>query len=216
VYRVIGRNLVTVAATSFSDSPEDAKKVHEVAEQVALSASGAGGTSKIKSAKPPAVKPKVATTKPSMLPNAKLRVPPPAGWTEELTDASNGVVATYRDPQESGNLIAITVRPLPKEAAKDPKLRDALVDEIVSGEKQQFKIDGANASGQPETVKDNRFLRKTRTRYEGNGKRFTVTSRQLRIGDEVVSVSSIAVDETASAVETLADEVAVGTRALGR
>jgi hypothetical protein len=214
VYRVIGKNLVTVATTIWSDDAEETKRSHEITEQVALSAAGPGGVGGHRpAAKTQATaKPKLATTKPATLSQAKLRVTPPAGWTSELKDATSGVVATFHDPQETGDVIAVGVKPLPKEATKDPKLRDAVIDELLSGEKQQFKIEGATVDGASETLKDNRFLKKVRTKYQGSGKRFTVTSRALRVGDAVVSVTSIAIDDAAPTVEQLGDELAVGIR----
>lgn len=212
VYRVIGKNLVTVATTVWTEDADEAKKMHEVTEQVALSVGGPGGAGHHVGAKPQTVKPRLATTKPLMLSDAKLRVSPPASWTADVHDGSSGMVATFRDPQESGDVIGVNVKPLPKEATKDPKVRDAFIDEMLSGEKQEFKIDGATVDGASETVKDNRFLKKVRTKYQGGGKRFLVTTRALRLGDQVVSVSSIGVDDAGTSVEQLADELATGIR----
>ena len=90
-----------------------------------------------------------------------------------------------------------------------------IVDEIVAGEKQQFKIDGAKLQGNPETLKDNRFLRKTRTRYEAKDRQFQVGSRQLRVGNAVVSVSTVSLIDQSDIVERIADDVAVSIRAAG-
>jgi hypothetical protein len=91
-------------------------------------------------------------------------------------------------------------------------VRDALVDEIVKGEKAQFKFDGANVVGDTETVKDNRFLKKERTRYEKTDARIQVTSRQRRIGDVVVSVTMASLEASATDIDRLADEVAMSLR----
>lgn len=213
IYRVIGKDLVSVIATSFADSPDDAKPVFDDAEKMLLS---------VKSSKQAAAAASAAThtlakvmkpaTRPTALPQAKITFNAPAGWSEETNDNTSGIVATYHDPAESFNTIAISVRPLPPEAKKDPKARDALIDQIVSGEKAQFKFDGANVVGDSETVKDNRFLKKVRTRYEKADAKIQVTSRQKRIGDVIVSVSMAAMEPAATDIDKLADEVAMSLR----
>jgi hypothetical protein len=151
-------------------------------------------------------------TRPTALPNAKIVFNGPAGWSEDTNDNTSGIVATYHDPVEQFNTIVISVRPLPPEANKDPKIRDALVEEIVNGEKASFKFDGANVVGETETVKDNRFLKKVRIRYEKADSKIQVTSRIRRIGDAVVSVAMASVESSADDVDKLADEVAMTLR----
>jgi hypothetical protein len=209
LYRVLGVELVTVAVTAFSGSPDDVKKTFEEAEKMILSVQAPGRAH----AKPQAAKLTTATTKPVVLTEAKLRIAPPPGWRAELSNNASGIVATFRDPDDETNLIAVSLRQLPKEARSDPKLRDLAIDEIVAGEKQQFKIEGAQVQGNTQTIKDNRFLRKTRTKYEAKDRTFEVGSRQLRVGNAVVSVSTVSLEEQVENVEKLADEVAVGIRA---
>src|SRR5439155_1538690 len=100
----------------------------------------------------------------------------------------------------------------PDEAKKDPKIRDALVEEIVNGEKASFKFDGANVVGETETVKDNRFLKKVRIRYEKADSKIQVTSRIRRVGDAVMSVAMASVEASANDVDKLADDVAMTLR----
>jgi hypothetical protein len=61
-------------------------------------------------------------------------------------------------------------------------------------------------------VKDNRFLKKVRIRYEKADSKIQVTSRIRRIGDAVVSVAMASVESSADDVDKLADEVAMTLR----
>jgi len=213
IYRVIGLELITVAVTAYSDSPEDVKVIHEEAEQLLLSAAAPGRNA---AAKPQAARARgAAAAKPMVLSQARIRITPPSAWRAELTDSAAGIVATFRQEADETNLIALSVRPLPKDARTDPKLRDIIVEEMVAGEKQQFKIEGAEVKGSTETIKDNRFLRKTRTRYQAKDREFQVGSRQLRVGNTLVSVSTVSLIEQSDGVEKLADDLAVGIRSTG-
>ena len=153
-------------------------------------------------------------TRPTALPKAKIIFNAPGGWDADTNDNSSGIVATYHNPAESFDTIVVSVRPLPDEAKKDPKMRDALVDEIVNGEKATFKFDGASAVGDTETMRDNRFLKKEKTKYERPDARIIVTSRQRRIGDVVVSVAMASLEPASQEVDHLADEVAMSLRAV--
>src|SRR5204863_1586919 len=194
--RVLGIELITVAVTAFSNSPDEVKTIFQEAEQMLLSAQAPG----IKHVKAPATRLKSPTSKPIVLTATKLRIAPPPGWQVESNDSASGIVATFRDPDNETNLITVNVRQLPKEARTDPKLRDITVDEIIAGEKQQFKIEGAQVQGDSQTIKDNRFLRKTRTKYQAKGKGFQIGSRQLRVGNSVISVTTVSLDEQADTV----------------
>jgi hypothetical protein len=213
LYRVIGRNLVAVATTVFTDSPEQSKPIFEQAAKTLQGVHTAGQGSRIAAIHAPAARP---TTRPIVLPQAKIRFSPPAGWTEETNDNPKGIVATYHDPADGANMLVIDVQPLPKEARTDPKLRDALVEQIVNGEQTELKVPGAQPAGPPQPLTDHRFLRKQRTSYESSDAKFQVTSRQLRIGDVVVSVAMLSRQENAAENEKLADDVALTLRALGR
>ena len=212
IYRLLGNNLITVAVTVFTDSPDEAKPVFEDAEQTLISVK----SSKSAAAMHGATRTMKPATRPTALANAKVTFNAPAGWDEQINDHSEGIVATYHDPAQSFNTIAISVTPLPPEAKKDPKIRDMLVETIVNDEKTQFKFDGASVVGDSETVKDNRFLKKTRIRYDKSGDKIQVTGRQRRVGDVVVSVAMASEESSAADVDRLADEVAMSVRAEGR
>jgi hypothetical protein len=208
IYRVLGLELVTVAVTSFGDSPDEVTTIFADAERMLLSVEAPGR--KLSSAQ--AGKPRAPASKPVVLEEAGLRLTPPPGWRVELSDHAEGIIATFRDPDDETNMIAVSARQLPREARSDPKLRDALVDQIVGAERQQFKIEGATLQGTEQLIKDNRFLRKSRTRYQTKEKQFEVGSRQLRVGNTVVSVTAVCLLDHSPDVEKLADDVAAQAR----
>ena len=82
--------------------------------------------------------------------------------------------------------------------------------------RSEVKIEGAQVQGDSQTIKDNRFLRKTRTKYQAKGKGFQIGSRQLRVGNSVISVTTVSLDEQADTVERLADDVALSIRSAVR
>jgi hypothetical protein len=216
LYRVFGQELVAVAVTAYTDSPDDAKPIFNAAEQVMSSVHGSGagataaGPTTSSSTKAPQL-----SAKPITLSHAKLRLAPPEGWRADLNDAASGMVATFHDPADETNLVAISVRQLPKEAKADPKMRDALLDEMASGETAQLKVEGAEPVGQTVNVVDRRFLHKTRTRYraKADGRQFDISSRQVRAGDEIVSVSVVSLEDKFDLIDKLADQVALSVRA---
>ncbi|MGH7214091.1 MAG: hypothetical protein ACREIT_04950 [Tepidisphaeraceae bacterium] len=63
---------------------------------------------------------------------------------------------------------------------------------------------------------DERFLRKTRTRYEAEGVRLRVSARQVLVRDAVASVTSVALEDVADMVEALAEDVALALKPTGR
>jgi len=212
IYRLIGNDLITVAVTVFTDSSDEAKPIFEEAEKTLLS---------VKSAKAGAAAPHAAAklkpaTKPTVLSAARIAFNAPAGWDEDLSDNTTGMVAKYHDPNQPVNLIAINVTPLPPEAKKDAKARDVIVEQIVSGQQTSFNLEGANQVGSAETIKDNRFLKKTKQRYEKGDAKLLVTSRVKRVGDVIVNVALVALDPGANDVDRLADEVAVSVRSSGK
>ena len=213
LYRVFGQELVAVAVTAYTDSPDNAKPIFDAAEQVMLSAHGPGAavTNPTTAHSPKA--PQLAA-KPITLNHAKLRLTPPDAWRADVNDAASGMVATFHDPADNTNLIAISLRQLPKEAKADPKMRDAMLEEMANGETAQLKIEGAEPVGQTVNVVDRRFLHKTRTRYraKADGRQFGISSRQLRVGDAILSVSVVSLEDAYETIDKLADQVALSAR----
>lgn len=222
LFRAVGRNLVNVVTTAFTEDPAEATKIFEIGESVALSVRlsrepddpRAGDEPLISFDPKPATRP-YATTQPAPFQEVRLRIAPPAGWTLNKSGAASGLIATWRDPEDSANLISLVYRPIPREARRDARLRDLAVEQIASGEKPTFEVDGAEPAGQTQTLADPRFVRKTSTDYRSRGNvEFRVTLRQLRVGDGVASITSVALKDKADAVDALADKVAAELRPL--
>lgn len=207
IYREVGNFLVHVAITVRSETADESvESLQADAEKLLLEAKSGKQLARERSAAPPAPGTPIAINE------ARLRLTPPGGWDVETKPIAEGIVATIRDPEDRTNLIAVSVRPLPPEARRDAKLRDILVEEIVNAESQQFVLEGATLNGSAEPVKDTRFLRKTRSRYETKDIRFQITSRQMRVGDVIMSVTCVCLEDTATFVDKLADDVAVKAR----
>jgi hypothetical protein len=207
LYRGMGKYLVSVTATDFSENSDRGKLTHERGELFALSVAL---NRPDRERQPPA-----PATRPTTFSQARVRLTAPPGWRGETNDQPAGIIATWRDPDDRTNLIAASVRQIPKEARSDPTLRDAIVDEIVAAERQSFVIDGAEPAGQTQTINDKRFLRKTRTDYESRGVKFRVTARQIRVGSTILSVTVVALQDRADEIDALGDNVAVEARAVG-
>jgi hypothetical protein len=206
LYRPVGLYLGHVVVTVFTEDEAEAKRVHEIGAEMLMSLrlnrAGAADVKKRASA------PRLVT-----FAAARVRLMPPDGWRAEPNEgAIDGVIVTYRDAEDETNLITVSVRPLPPEARRDAKLRDLAVDEMVDADRQSFRIDGAEVVGETQTVTDRRFLRKTRTDYEHEGRRFRVTSRQVRAGDVIASVTIVAREESAESVDAIADRVALSVK----
>jgi hypothetical protein len=90
---------------------------------------------------------------------------------------------------------------------------------MASGETAQFKLDGAEPVGQTMTLVDRRFLHKARTRYHvaaqkaADNRQFDISTRQLRAGDELVSVTTVSLQDSYETLDKLADQVALSVRA---
>jgi hypothetical protein len=207
MYRAVGLYLVCVVSTAFTDDPEEARQVHDLSAEMLLS---------LRLSRPTPPRPAAATptTRPVTFQNARIRLAPPAGWEAEPTDHAGGIIVIYRDPEEASHLITVTVRTLPEEARRDPKIRDIAIEQMVLGERQSFRIDGTESAGATRDITDRRFLRKTSTEYRHGDRRFVVTSRHIRAGDVVASVTAVAPDDSATALDHLADRVALTIRPL--
>lgn len=217
VFRGVGKNLVSVVVTAFTESADEARSIHEAGEQVMLSLRLSRADSAPGARQPvePAMRDRtsLATTRPVVFREPRLRVPPPAGWPAQSTGAASGLIVTWRDPTDTTNLIALTYRPIPADAKRDDKLRDLAIEQIAAGEQPSFSIDGAELAGETQTIKDRRFLRKQSTEYRVQETRFRVGFRQVSAGDGVVSITSVALADKADEIDKLADAVATEVRA---
>jgi hypothetical protein len=219
LFRIVGLNLVTCAVTAWTDDEQQAKETQRLGEDLLLGARLTKAEAAGADSKKPGDAGKAATPtkpgKPSTFAKAKIRVTPPAQWTEEKTDAADGLVATYHDPESESNLMIITVHPLPKETKKDPKARAIVIDDIVNAEKPTLNIEGGKQVGEPDVTEGSGFLRKITTKFETKDQKFQVDSRLVLVGDAVVCVTSLATAEKAEAVRQVGDQVARDLKPIG-
>lgn len=211
MYRGVGLYLVGVVVTVYTEDEAEAKHLHEIGADLLLSVKLNRGNQPVARGRAPA---RSATTRPVTFTNAKIRATPPTGWEADPTDTASGLIVNYRDPVEASSMILLSVRRLPPEARRDPKLRDIIIDELVQGETASFKIEGAQVSGDTQTIPDRRFLRKTRTDYSDQDRQIRVTSRQIRAGDVLVSVTMVALDDRADSADAIADKLALDVKPL--
>jgi len=214
VYRVMGAYLLLGACTAFTDDEPAAALSHKVAEDVLLSATG-GRKGKLPTTGPSTA----AATQPAkltLLPKAKLRIQPPPGWKQELSDGPSGQVGVWKDPGDGATLILLGVRQIPIKARKDKALREIAIQEIVSAERPTLEMAGAKLIDAPVTVPDDRFLRKIETRYDLDGEEWRVSLRQRLVGDAVLVLTSVTSSDKADAVGKLGDEMLISAQSTVR
>jgi hypothetical protein len=156
-----------------------------------------------------------ATTRPAGPVNfteAHLRTTPPPGWEIEATGHPTGLIASWRNPNDSSQLITLQYQTLPSTPRIDPAMKPAAMEKLASGQTPSFQSDDVKAIGPARSITDRRFPRKTQSDYEVAGVKLRITFRQVRAGDGVVSITSVSKPETAASVEAIADKIAVDTR----
>jgi len=211
LFRGVGKFLVSVTANAFTEDADQQNKVDQIAEDLMLSvrlnqpgAAPAPGVH-LAQAKP------AATTQPVLFAAAHLRITPPSDWSADQTKQPNGLLVTWHDPASASNLIALTYRPAPP--GTDPDSMDVVIDQLAAAETPTVASPDAKALGPAQTIADKHFLRKISTDYQLNDAKLRVTMREIRAGDGVVSVTSIATIDRADEVDALADQVAMDVRA---
>ncbi len=210
LYRLVGERLVQLTLVVKSDDAKVVEPTMHAAETMLAQAAPSKTDAPVNGDSP---KPSAPAPKPQTLSKAHVVLTAPAGWKQELADNASGIIATFRDAKDSTNLITVAARPIPDEAKKDPKLRDAVVQKMVAGEKPVFKMAGAKPLSKPQVVEDSHFLRKLRIPYQVEETRFVVSSRMVLVGDTLLSITSVALDDVADKVESLADAVGTGAAA---
>jgi hypothetical protein len=155
-------------------------------------------------------------TRPSSFGKGRVKLFYPAAWTEERSDQDEGLIAMYRDPADGTIAVLVSVRAIPKEVANDEKLRKFTAEQLARSEAQTLQFGDAKPVGKPEVIADERFVRKTRTRYSGSDGEFEVTSRQVLVGDSLLSIAAVAPVESAEQTSERADAMAAGAKPLGR
>ncbi len=193
LFRVMGLNLVNLNVTTDSDSEDEARAVRETAEKFLTGARiGAG-------------------PRPSSFGRTRIKLFVPPDWKEQRTDNPNGVVATWREPENGPSRIVLKSRVLPKEARGDAnsEKRDALLDELAKADDTVPPIAGLTSKGEPEaSTGDGNVAKKIRRAYEQDGKVWLAESRYFVVGDVVLSLTGAAQDDTALKLAEMIDEMA--------
>jgi hypothetical protein len=144
--------------------------------------------------------PKVTTFR-----KAGIAITPPAEWKVIAADTDEGLLATYRHPTDASQRITIHVR---RFSPGDGSSRDSIAQEMAT---EDTRI------GKPvATEPDKRFLKKTRSEYEKDGVKLQIASRQVAVGNLMVSIASTSPPEKAEDVTRLADDLAAGIRTSGQ
>ena len=205
LYQGVGRNLVLVSATSMGGTPEQSKAIHAAGRELLLSARVPGAAAAVAAT---AVGTDL-TAKATPFPRGRLRIAPPAGWREVLSDANAGTIVTYQEPAHRDWSLTVNVTPLPAKAKADAQVRDALIDDLVLGQRQSFRLGGEEIEGKRTPIEDPRFLRKGRTLFAGKTVRIELTTRYRLIGDRVVTVNALGPAADTQPLMDLADKLAL-------
>ena len=203
LYRVIGLNMVYVAARASADTPEHceavARDVDAVAESllegVHLLAHGA---------------------RPVVFPKTELRITTPVDWTLARSDDPNGLVVTYTDPKDANRQIIVRAKILPKDARGDANTakRDALLERMIDGERKTppFKMSGPSPQEQPATVGTREQpLRAIGAKAVRGEVTLDVVTRYFVVADLMVSVRSVAPENDAT-IGPITDQVAASVK----
>jgi hypothetical protein len=203
IYRVVGLNLVYVAARASADSPEHceavAKDVDAVAERlldgVHLLSHGA---------------------RPVVFPKTELRITTPVDWMLAKSDEPNGLIVTYTDPKDANRQIIVRGKVLPRDARGDANTakRDALLARMIDGERKMppFKPTGPSPDEQPATVgtKDPP-LRAIGAKAVRGEVTLAVVTRYFVVADVLVSVRSVA-PENDQTIGPITDQLAASVK----
>jgi len=197
MYRVIGLNLVLVAATANVDSIEQAKIPLGTAEQLAATMRVSRGSKRM------------------VYPHAQLRAVVPLDWTDQKTDQPNGLVATYSDPKDRSRQIILGARIIPKAALDDKEKLKTLVATMVDQERKlpaQLSTPLATQTPQEEDVAGTTYLRQTRMNLAGRDGPARIETRYLAVGDVLVSVRSVSSEADADEIGKIADRFAANLK----
>jgi hypothetical protein len=203
LYRVIGLNLVYVAARATADTPEHcdvvARDVDAVDESlldgVRLLSHGA---------------------RPVVFPRTELRITTPVDWTLLKSDEPNGLVVSYSDPKDANRQILVRAKILPKDARGDANTakRDALLERMIDGERKlpPFKASGPSPEERPATVgtKDPP-LRAFAAKAARGEQALDVVTRYFVFADLLVSVRSVA-PENDPTIGPIAEQLAASVK----
>jgi hypothetical protein len=189
--RVFGVYVVRIAATGLTDSQEEAKKIHQVGEEILDKMRIARGV------------------KPTFYPKTQIKITPPVDWKELKSDQPNGLVSTLTDARKATSKMIVRARILPKDARTDTAKRDALVEKMVDDERQTTPYSKTAKSDGDKASADSKFLKRVVGTAVESGKPVAVQTRYFVIGDVIVSVRAVAEEADAAAVNELADRLSI-------
>jgi hypothetical protein len=197
LFRAMGTNLVYVNATAQTDSEEAARAVHEAGETLLAQAKIGSGP------------------KPALFGRTRVRLLAPADWIVQRVDHPNGIVATFREPDNGPSRIIVRSRVVPK--AADEAARAKLLDEMESADRATAPVPGLIAQGEPEVKPGSGQVRRTMQRsFTGGGRTWRATTQYIAVGDVLLGVSSVAPEEHAEEIEKLAGEMGEKAESLDR
>jgi hypothetical protein len=215
-YKVEGLNLIMATITGTSASKERNKEILEQGEAMLLSFTPHQPGKRLPTdvaAAPPTTK--NPPSRASGFGKAHIRLMTPAGWKEDKTDQAKGIVATYEDESTSGNLMSVSVRPIAKDINANPDLRKIFIDETVATAQASVTIKDAKPAGKPETIPDDKVLRKIRSLLELPTAKIVQTTRVVLVGDVIVTVTSLARESDADGVDKVAADLTASIQPMG-
>jgi hypothetical protein len=193
LYRPMGLNLVSVAATGSADKPESVKDAFTKAEQLLATARSSRGAKR------------------AAYPHARLQAIVPVDWTEQRSDQSNGLVATYTDPKDPAEQIILSVRIIPKAAQQDKAKLDALAGTMADQERKlPAKFAGAKVEQQPAQPAAGE-VKRTRVKVGEGDSAVIIETRYVVVGDVLASVRSIGREGAAGAGTATGTVAATGS-----
>lgn len=192
MYRNFGVYCVRVTATAMNASEADAKKIHEVGEDLL-------DTMRI-----------TRGVKPSYFPRTEIKITPPVDWKEQKTDRPNDLVATYTFASKPTARIIIRAKILPKDARTDETRRNLILDKMIDDERQTTPYSKTSISQGDQPKPDDKSLRRiVGTATEAAGKTVQVDTRYGVVADLIVSVRTIAEPADAAEVNAAADSLVI-------
>jgi hypothetical protein len=195
LYRVMGLNIVHVAAIALKDTPEEARPIHAAGESLLEGMRLTRGVA------------------PVVYPRNKLKIRPPVDWTEQKADDPNGLVVTYADPDQPLRQLIVRARVVPKAALADPAKGDAFLVKMIDDERRTAPFNNnTKPAGEDQQLPGGgprEYVRYVRidALAEG-GQKLRVQTRYFVVKDVMVSLRSVGAEDDEALVK-LADALAV-------
>ena len=185
LFRVMGGSLFYANVTSDTDSEETARRNLEAVERMMSTARLAQGP------------------RPFSYIRTRVKVVAPADWKEQRSDNPNGLVATFREPNDGPGRLILRSKVVPKAARDDAAAREKLLDAMAEAEGKTPPVPGLTPAGEPQvTPASGEVLRTVTRRYDGGGQGWNATARYRAVGDVLLSVTALAPD-AGGAFETI-------------